>query len=154
MKETANIAASVRALWLADPVLPGLVPGGLLYGVRPAPALRPFASMAIGLAGDAEYQTGNAYCQDYNLTIRVWSGETLAQAGEIQEALEALLSPATKLQALSAAASTLAIWLQPPASAGNQLVLAEVEEMQERLFGKFVFTAAASWLIQLQESRV
>ena len=110
--------------------------------------------MNIGLAGKAQYNTGNAYVQAYNLTLRVWAGDTLSEGSTIQAALEAMIPPSTRLAHLDAGAVTLAIWLQPPVSSGNALVLAEVEQMQERLFGKWVFTAGAAWLIQLQESRV
>ena len=153
MKQTANIAASVKALWLAHATLPGMVPGGLLYGQRPSQVSRPFASMTISLAGEPEYMTGNLYAQNYDLTIRVWSGETLAQAGALQVALEALIVPNTKL-ALDHNAWTLHICLQPPTSSRNALILAEVEEMQQRYYGKFTFTAGAAWLIQVQEQRV
>jgi hypothetical protein len=143
----------VLARWGLSATLPALVPGGLLYGLRQPPMLRPFASMGIGLAGDPEYTTGLHYVQSYNLGIRVWADDKLNTAGDIQVGLEKLLPCNTKLAMLDDNAWTLHISLQPPTSAGNQLVLAEVEQLPERLFGKFVLTAAASWLIQLQENR-
>ena len=143
MNQTVNITKAVRTLFNADATLSSLVPGGLIYGIQPAPVLRPFASLLVYLDGDPELTTGAIYAQAYMAVIRVWSDQFLAKAGAIQTALEGILTSATKLTGLTDNAWTLAVWPQP----------SSIEEQEQRLFGQFNFVAGARWLIQLQEQR-
>ena len=143
MNQIVPLSTGLRQLWLAHPTLPGLVPGGLLYGLEKAGTLRPLASLKISLDGEPEYQTGLIYVQAYRLLIQVWAGEALSQSGAIQTALETLLGATTKIPALTQNAWTLHCSLEP----------AGIEEPLERFQGKFTFIAGATWQIQLQETR-
>ena len=138
----ANIAKAVRTLFNADPALPGLVPGGMIYGTQPAPVLRPFASMLV-FPGETQYTTGPLYVQEYWVVIRAWSDQFLAHAGAIQTALGKLMEAGTKLTGLTDNARTIHCIPEP----------ATLDEQEQRLFGQFTFVAGARWLIQLQEQR-
>jgi hypothetical protein len=142
MNQTANIARAVRSLFNGDPALPGLVPGGLIYGTQPAPVLRPFASLLV-FPGETQYTTGPLYVQEYWVVIRAWSDQFLGHAGTIQTALQNLLTANTKLVGLTDNAWTLHCSIEP----------ATLDEQEQRLFGQFNFVAGARWLIQLQEQR-
>lgn len=144
MNQTANLVASIRSRWLGNATLPGLVPGGLKAGLVPAPAARPFASIVVRPVGEPQYTTGVYYVQAYGVSIAVYSGEQVGAAGEIQQALETLLTATTKLPLLSANVLTLHISLEP----------AGVEESQERFYGKYTFIAGGQWTVQLQERRL
>jgi hypothetical protein len=144
MNQTANIARAIRTLFLADPTLAGLVPGGIIYGRQPAPVARPFASLLVFLAGDPQYTTGPLYVQGYTVLVRVWGDQFLATAGAIQAALYDLLTWTDKLAFLTDNAWTLDV-------RGESSTL---EEQEQRLFGQFTFVAGARWLIQLQEQRI
>src|SRR5208337_657633 len=113
MNQSSNIAQAVKTLWLTNATLPALVPGSIIYGLQKAGATRPFASMTVELEGLPEFQTGNAYVQEYRLTIKVWSSQLVGNAGTIQAALETLLSATTKLAPLTNGAITLHISLEP-----------------------------------------
>jgi len=143
MNQVANIAKAVRTLFNADPTLPGLVPGGLIYGLQPAPVVRPFASLLVFLEGDPEYTTGPLYVQGYTVVLRVWATQYLASAAAIQTALETLLPANTKLAFLTNNSWTLHCSLEP----------SSLDELDQRLFGQFNFVAGSRWLIQLQEQR-
>jgi len=143
MNQTANIAKAVRTLFNADVALPGLVPGGLIYGLQPAPVVRPFASLLVFLEGDPEYTTGPLYVQGYTVVLRVWATQYLAAVATIQTALENLLTANSKLVGLTDNAWTLHCSKEP----------STLEEQEQRLFGQFTFVAGARWLIQLQEQR-
>ena len=142
MNQTANIAKAVRTLFNADAALPGLVPGGLIYGLQPAPVVRPFASLLIWL-GETQFTTGALYVQEYIVVIRVWATQYLAAVATIQTALEKLLTANSKLVGLTDNAWTLHCSKEP----------STLEEQEQRLFGQFTFVAGARWLIQLQEQR-
>jgi len=142
MNQTAKIAAGIKSLFAASPTLPGLVPGGLIYGIEKAGSLRPFATLLITPEGEPEYQTGVAYVQAYRVVIRVYAGQLVSAAGSIQTALQALLLANTKL-ALASNAITLHCSLEPAA----------IVESEERYRGQFTFIAGAAWLIQIQELR-
>jgi hypothetical protein len=142
MNQTANIAKAVRSLFNSDATLPSLVPGGLIYGLQPAPVVRPFASLLIWL-GETEYTTGALYVQEYIIVIRVWANQYLGTADAIQSALQDLLTANTKLTGLTDNSWTLHVSMEP----------STLEEQEQRLFGQFTFTAGARWLIQLQEQR-
>jgi hypothetical protein len=143
MKQTAWIIASVKSRWVANAALPSLVPGGLLAGFMPSPAARPFAMIVCNPEGAPEYTTGRLYVQAYSVSIGVWAGEKVGDAGQIQSALETLMSADTKLMLLTGNAWTLHISLQP----------GSIDPLIERMYGKFTFTASARWLVQLQELR-
>lgn len=143
MNQAPYIARSIRTLWLGHASLPGLVPGGLIYGTQKAAAARPFGSMLIVPEGEPEYTTGLYYCQDYRAEIRVWGDQTLGTAGQIQTALESLIKANTKLGQLAGNTWTLHCSLEPAA----------VVEADERYAGRFTFIAGAAWQIQLQEQR-
>ena len=142
MNQTANIAKAIRTLFNADATLPGLVPGGLIYGTQPAPVLRPFASLLV-FPGETQYTTGALYVQEYWAVIRAWADQFLGKAGTIQTALQNLLTANTKIVGLTDNAWTLHCSIEP----------STLEEQDQRLFGQFTFVAGARWLIQLQEQR-
>jgi hypothetical protein len=132
----------VRSLFNADVTLPGLVPGGLIYGLQPAPVVRPFASLLV-FPGETQYTTGPLYVQEYWAVIRAWADQFLAHAATIQTAMQKLLTANTKLTGLTDNAWTLHCSIEP----------ATLDEQEQRLFGQFTFVAGARWLIQLQEQR-
>lgn len=143
MNQTAYIAAAVKTLFQSHPTLPGKVPGGLIYGLEPAPVQRPFASMLVFITGEPQYMTGLLYAQSYTVVVRAWSDQFLSDAGSIQSSFETLLTANTKLPGLVNGAWTLHISQEPAA----------LEEQEQRLFGQFNFVAGGRWLVQLQQQR-
>ena len=143
MFQTANIAAAVKILFAAHPALPGLVPGGLLYGLLKVPSQKPYGRILVALEGEPEYDSGTVYDQAYRLRIDVWSDAALADAGNLQQQLESLVTANSKLPGLTKNAWTLHCSLEP----------ASIEEEAERRNQSNVFVAGATWLLQLQEDR-
>jgi hypothetical protein len=143
MNQSVYIAKSIKTIFQASG-LAALVPGGIIYGLQPAPVLRPFASMVVYLDGEPEYTTGPLYAQAYSVIVRVWSDQYLPKAAAIQSALDTMITANTKLASLAGNAWTLHCSLEP----------GSLEEQEQRLFGKYHFVAGARWLIQLQEERV
>lgn len=143
MKQTANIAASVKNLWVGS-TLPALVPGGIIYGKIKAGTPYPYASLKITLDPDGtEWMTGQLYVQAYKISIRVWANQQVATTDAIQTALEALIGMTTKLALLANNAWTLQCVLEP----------AGIEEDEQRNLGTDIFIAGAVWTISLQENR-
>jgi hypothetical protein len=143
MFQSANIAESVTTLFRLHPTLPGLIPGGLLYGIAKPPSAKPYGIMKITLDGEPEYQTGVLYVQTYRVHIQVWSNASLANAGALQAELETLIGAYTKFGLLTNNAWTLFCGLEP----------ASIVEEPERSNQGNVFVAEATWLCQIQENR-
>ena len=146
MFQSANLAASVKGLWQAS-TLPGLCPGGILYGLLKVPAAKPYARLGIFLEGEPEIVgTGrkiSLVIQPYRIEISVWSNAALGNAETIQQALDGLIGQTTKFGFLTSSAWTL----------DNMQIEAPLTEEAERSNAGNVFIAGATWLSQIQENR-
>lgn len=140
MKQSGEIAQSLNSLFVTNNLLQLEVPGGLIWGTVKSGTPYPYASLDITL-GNTQWMTGNAYVQDYFVTISVWDHERVHTVDDIQHALETLIGVTTKLSLTNA--YTLQCILLP----------SDIDEDPERNEGDMTLIAKMRWQITLQEQR-
>jgi hypothetical protein len=141
MKQSGEIAASLQSLFVSNALLTAAIPGGLIWGTVKSGTTYPFAAIDITL-GNTEWMTGNAYTQDYFVTIEVWDHERIATVDTIQHALETLIGVTTKLSMLINAYTLQCI-----------LLPSDIDEDPERNLGDMTLIARMRYQITLQEQR-
>ena len=140
MPKQAELAKAIKAVWDASADLLTSVPGGLEYGRVRQGADTPYASLRIR-ADVSEFTSdddGGGTIQDYLATLRVWSGQDIADVSSIETDVGAALDGAT----LSVTGATfLGIWGDP----------GSLDEDPETRQAKDVLLTEFNWRIKLQE---
>lgn len=142
MDQSANIAKSLKSLWTAYGPLADDVPGGIIYGLRKAGSLYPYASLTIRL-GETQYTSGDIYAQDYHVAILVWATQSVAMAGQIQTDLNQCFNKSIVLSSLSDNARLIQ----------NTIDTGDVGEDPERSLADLILIAQTRFILTLQESR-